>query len=1177
MINIESNEAILLAPIENIRKAFGLALTKYVSELGGKGLGNKHIRQKNREAVAFFKEFTPSVCASVNERTLQSIVASCFGYDPNDPSTEGRRPIDVFYDLIDNSELTPSSWEPTIHSFGRISRLVLISLWSLDLIVLPKRFSPVRVPCSQLNEIAANLPSDFLLRVIAANVGSGLEFSGSLSESSRKNGCRHWLRLILCTNWTSSKNVQLEDVRALIEHSRGDKKAALSRYYVYDFLSYTFENDKKSTALFQECLDEYNEKREREILENPDEEKERKREINRRYLQNKRDIRDGKKAPKEAKASKFKSKEEQVALLKFYYLGNNDETLNSLVGPVITRFSLRRIFFADDLDLENHPFYSILDKDVKGLLHIVDRSFKGFISAKGVEKTDNYELGLSCLLCYLSVYLPRFHMDRDGDLKRFPKNFNEFTSAYYIARNEYIAELVNAQGEAPTTYFQFLELLAERFGWSLDTTLYAHIKNAQRYFEYIEHSNLVIPNAEKFKSNISDSDIPKTNRKSTTVKNVLPREYFQVFLSLLETLEYFIDHINGMADGLNPCIIEGKLAPVSYHDLTFKQSLRHLWGNRGQTTADIDLSLVNYTPIVRFEDKYYPLKEMVRFFTLTPYVVNGKSEMRATPHAPRILWLMANTGIRQQHLLWLDKDAFDAAIPAKPTGLAPLIVSTDKAHGEWVSIVSKEVIDVCERQKEWLERNEIESLKEPMWYSEIEKSRFGKFIPLFRLDAGCGTWNVHEEVGKIMWMLEKFIRYQLGDVDCPRLAYWKPRNAKKTEGKTSDHIIDIESFDRSSVDLSWDWRLYSDYTAHGLRAAFVSEHMRFLPPSLIGRHLTGQFSEQLVWYYTIMNAEDIGDHQQLLINLLMKNEDQIKGGGAPELAQKISSMNAVIARDIDSDPEGAISTHGLFSLSDVDDSKNGIAALKAKKNTQLAFNSTHICPFNNSCPAEVVQKFGLDKPCTVCPYAIRGVMHLPALNAQKFRYVELMEEYGAKIKEYKKRPKTGVIQSEIESLETEYDKLTRDAFALEAIEYQLYRMRDAGDQPYMAQDTQTIKDLYESLELGDSEHLIKRLIDVQCFPDLDSPKLQLKFSRLRYKLMMSTGDVSGLLEDREEPEHALLASQLHSMMSVKGLSIRDVFKIASTDVSSTMTPQPVAKRLGFEALKRNLTEDAGVE
>jgi hypothetical protein len=204
-------------------------------------------------------------------------------------------------------------------------------------------------------------------------------------------------------------------------------------------------------------------------------------------------------------------------------------------------------------------------------------------------------------------------------------------------------------------------------------------------------------------------------------------------------------------------------------------------------------------------------------------------------------------------------------------------------------------------------------------------------------------------------------------------------------------------------------------------------------------------------------------------------------------------------------------------------------------------------------------------------------MHLPALNAQKFRYVELMEEYGAKIKEYKKRPKTGVIQAEMEGLEADYDRLTRDSFALEAIEYQLYRMRDAGDHPYIAQDTKTIKNLYETLELDESEHLIKRLIDVQCFPDLDSPNIQRKFARLRYKLMMSTGDVSGLLEDREESEHALLASQLHSIMSVKELSIRDVFKLASTDVSSKIKPQSVSKGLGFEALKLTLDKDAGVE
>ena len=425
-----------------------------------------------------------------------------------------------------------------------------------------------------------------------------------------------------------------------------------------------------------------------------------------------------------------------------------------------------------------------------------------------------------------------------------------------------------------------------------------------------------------------------------------------------------------------------------------------------------------------------------------------------------------------------------------------------------------------------------------MWYSGKDKSRFGKFIPLFRLDATHSSWGVHEDVGKVMWMLEKFIRHQVGDLDCPEIAYWKPRDSGKTPGRTSDYRTNIEDYDPDKVDLSWDWRLYSDYTAHGLRAAFVSEHMRFLPPSLIGRHLTGQFSDDLVWYYTIMNAEDVGDHQQLLINLLMRNEDQIKSGGAPELTEKIAEMNRVIARDIEMDPDEAISTHGLFSLSDVDDSKNGIAELKAKQYTKLACNSTHICPFGNVCPVEVVQKFGLDKPCTICPYAIRGVIHLPAINAAKFRAVEMMQDYGEKIKTFKSRPKTGVLASDIENMERQYDRMTRDAFVLEAIEQQLYHMRDSKSDQFMAQDSATIRNLYEKLELTEGERLIKRVIDVQCFPDLDSPMAQRKFSSLRYKLLVANNDIRELVKFHQGPESALLASQLHSMMQANDLSVR---------------------------------------
>jgi hypothetical protein len=1163
MINIDSDQAILLVPMEEIGKALVTELRKRVPDIEAEGAGSRSITAKNRPIIYCFSEGYKEF-ASIDEDSLQELVVACGrGYSGDIEDENLKKAYEVFFELSSSPDLPPKPLNSHSQTaFTTLTKLVLISLWSQGLIILPRTFTSVKLPSEGFEEIAEKMPSDFLYKALSTNPSSSFVFKGIVDEKLRKIACNHWLRLIFNTDWYTEQNVREEDIRVLIENSRGSVSSPLARYYVTDLLIFLFEDHPPLMQVFEKVYGAIVEQKNQEKKERQDEAAKRRREWekkrNRRYT------------PQESVASK------QMKAVINHSQGVGDGDIFPLIGTSITSRSLRRMFFSKKLDVENDYPFSKLDAKVRKLVLVIDRTYKAFIASKRLDKPDNYELGMSILICYVSVYLPRFYRNRDGNLDSFPISFNELTCAYFIVRNEHLSDLINNEIEAPLTFFKFVELLGEKFDWEWDTTTYMHLKNAQRYFEYIQASNTVIPEADKFQSSIAEADIPKTRRRSTTVKNVLPREQFQVFLSLLESLDYFIDHINGMADGVNPGVVNRRLVSPSYSQLREQRAWRSIWpAHGGRISPEIDLACLNYTPVVRFGSRYYPLKQMIRFYSLTPYRVNGVDEERATPHVPRILWLMANTGIRQKHLIWLDKDGFDAAIPTKKTGLAPLIVSTDKAHSEWVSVVSRDVIDVCQRQREWLERNEIESLKEPMWYSAKDKSRFGKFIPLFRLDATHSSWGVHEEVGKVMWMLEKFVRHQVGDIDCPTLAYWKPRNSDKTPGRTSDHKINIEDYDPEKVDLSWDWRIYTDYSAHGLRAAFVSEHIRFLPPSLIGRHLTGQFSDDLVWYYTIMKAEDVGDHQQLLMNLLMRNEDQIKGGNAPELAEKITEMNRIIARDIEADPSEAISTHGLFSLSDVDDSKNGIAELKAKQYTKLACNSTHICPFGNTCPAEVVRKFGLDKPCTICPYAIRGVIHLPAINAAKFRAIEMMQEYGEKIKSFKGRRKTGVLSSDIENMEVQYDRMTRDAFVLEAIEQQLYHMRDSNSDQFMVQDSETIKNLYEKLELGVGERLIKRLIDIQCFPDLDSPMAQRKFSGLRYKLIVASDDIRELLKSHQEPESALLASQLHSMMSTNDLSVRDIYRIASANLSDGMDSNPELPKIGFDKLNLTPSRERG--
>lgn len=1153
MINIESNSVILLAPFETVKKKFFSELRQRLWDLEKQKTLGRSFRTKNNHVIRFFEDYGSKINEEIDEDLFNDLVVACFSSGHEKSNLTSKEPSDVYIELGKPSSII-SYPTRSKEVFTRITKLILLSLWAEELLILPKGVASVKLPNERIYEIAKNTGCEFFYKALAANPLSGLEFSGGVTEDIRKRACNHWLRLIVNTNWTQPENVTDEDIRSLILHYRGSKHSLLARYYVLDFLAYLFEDHPDLKSRYERVHDEISIELKSVKAEKAAASLARRKEYQKSWT------------PKTKKQTK---KEVQVKELLSYYYNGTELEFSELIGTVLTAHSIRSIFYVDKLDENTHALISKMGDKEKKLIFLIDRSFKAFIMSKRVQNQNSYRASLAMLLCYVTVYLPRFFINRDGDVGKFPINFNEFACAYFVARNEYLSEILSNGITAPMTFFEFLDLLGEKFGWKREGATYNHMKNAHRFFEYVESRNKELPDADKFRCVITETDLPATRRRATTTKNVLPREYFQAFLSLLETLEYFVDHINGMADGINPGIRGGLLVYPTYNQLVEQFCWRPIWPSGRVTDFEVDLGLLNYTPIIYFNGKYYPLKRIARFYSLTSYRLNGVDEKRATPHVPRILWLMANTGIRQKHLIWLDKDGFDAAIPHKPTGLAPLIVSTDKAHSEWVSIVSKDVIEVCQRQKEWLERNEIESLKEPIWYSETEKSRFGKFVPLFRLDSASSTWSIHDDVGKIMWTLEKFLRHQVGDKSLPMLAYWRPRNSEKTDGNTTDYLIDIDSFNRDEVDLSWDWNLFTKYTAHGLRAAFVSEHMRFLPPSLIGRHLTGQFSESLVWYYTIMNTEDVGDHQQLLINLLMKNEDAIKNGGAPELAEKITKMNEIIAKDIELDPDHAISAHGLFSLSDVDESKNGIAELRAKRNTKLAFNPTHICPFNNVCPVEVVKNFGLGKPCTLCPYAIRSVTHLPALNAEKFKCVELMEEYGVKIREYRKRPITGVLRAEIEGLEAEYDRLARDAFALEAIEQQLYHIRNQDGQTYVAHDSQTIKDLYENLELGESEHLIKRLIDVQLFPDLDSPRIQQKFARLRYRLMVKRGDISGLLEDHEESANAALSSLLQSMMAAKELTVRDIYKLAANDISSQIDNRPVLQKLGFDTTGLN--------
>ncbi|MDW7644810.1 MAG: hypothetical protein SCI25_07175 [Desulfuromonadales bacterium] len=1004
-----------------------------------------------------------------------------------------------------------AKWGAT-RGFGTFAKLVVIQLWIDEVLIAPLNYGAPSNTDHILDALIANGENSILVDVRSVNKLSKFEYRGSDKLEDRNRRANHWFRLLLNTSFYKVESLTEDDIKVLLRAGSG-VKSLLPRYYVPDFLlSITAKNA------------------------------ELKKTVSDLISGHKVSVAEAYSAGRAEKATlpPRVNKGELIPKLCLDYSSGSDPdiSLEDLVGEVVGTINLRKVFGGSHADM-GLPIYKGLPDKVRDFCQLINTTFSSFIRTAGQIKGDNYIFAKNIMMFYISVCLPRFYLDRDGRLEEYPTTLNEFSCPYYVTRDSLLDDVLDYDKKAPDTLISFVNLYSDLHDWVNDT-LYARVLILEKYFQYIVDNRTLIPNSDKVTNTFTKANYPRTARRTGTAKKPIPRKYFSTFVGLLYTLEYLVTHLNAMADGLAPGSINGSLQYVTRAELEERHLWRGLWGKPGSIGGLLDLSLLNYTPIYLHGGKYRPLKKCHRFYSISEYEQkDGVPISYASPHEIRATILMCETGIRQKHLLWLDVDRYDCFVDRSHDHvLCPLLVNTDKAHDEWTAIVSARVIKVCDRQRDFYLNCGDPSFDENMWYSESEGAKFGKFKPLFRQPKAATSWTNHIAFPKLLWTLQHIIHEDLKEYDAPDLVM-----LASTTGKGERTEV-IEYTEKS---LSG-YRIISKHTPHALRAGFVTEAIRFLPPSLIGECMTGQ-TESLVWYYTVTDPNDFTSHQQLLANYLSKNAEAISRGDAPELAATVAKVNKKLMSAIEADPAAAVEKYKLMSLTGISEDKTGLKLVLAKKHTKLAFNPSHICPFDNRCPKEVFEAYGPNRPCALCTYSIRGVPHLPAVSACKSKNFELMGEYQQKIIEYIKRPKSAQNASELEKLNDEHDNAMREATALEAIEQQLYALSESEDSnAYIVQEKDALVAHFEKVELNEAEHLIKRLVDVQNFPDLDSPTIQRKFAYLRKKLLINDGDLAGLLSDFDgETEVKLLTSQLKSMMDVKKLGVKEIFKIASSN------------------------------
>ena len=1108
MINLSKTDALWLVPQECIAIEFDEAVSVVKGLYRGKyGAGSRGAPQN------FLKKLEvlgPALFRKWSQDRVSEILRCC--------SWKGRdiRSLDEFQDL----SLAQTGVANTFF------KMVFVVLWCERKALLPLNFT---VPLNQedlVDKITLRYGSKTLAYARSVNPCSSITYTGALDNKDRSLRGTFWYRLVLCSTIYDPDDLTEEDIQVLHSNCVGSRIELLGRYYVKDFLLVIAEK-----TPMREVLASYlTVVAEKAALQ--------------RIV-----------TKKKQKETKRKKADVVAAETTLNYLESKDHSLDGLVRFYSSTAIVRKCFAIEDVNSLPEG-YQHLPKKVTDFCILIHRVYSSFIRSKRLQEEKNARTPLDFILCYCAMYLFKYYMDRDGHLGNYPATLNDFSCSLYVTADELLLEgFAQFISKPPQTLLGFIKGVSKRNFWSNDTH-YMRIQPIDHFFSYVVENNLRLADADRVENTFTDACYPRVKKRHGTVKKPIPRAYFATFLNMLYSLEYLVMHLNEMADGAMPGVVNGKLVYPSVTELNDHPHWSGIWGSEGLACESVNFAVLNYSPIFYHEDKIRRFEYIPRFYRIAEMEIKNRMERRVVPNDIRLTQLMCETGIRQKHLIWLDKEQYARYVDRTSRRvLAPLFVSTDKAHGEWSAITSRHVIDLLDRQRDWYDVCTSAEYREDLWYGMKEESQFGRFKPIFRSAGAARHWANYRSFPLLLLCLQYFIRAQLKDFELRDIVW------ERDKGQAKEFITDYRLDSLATVAVA---SLRSDITPHGLRAGFVSEAIKFLPPSLVGRFFTGQ-TEELVYYYALIDDDPVVSHEQLLFSAVMKNVDRVQRGEAPHLSDAVFKLNKRLMEAIQKDPEEAIANHRLMSLARVKGAKSGIDIIRAKESTTPAYNATHICPFNNICPKEVAEMFGFTNVCAVCPFAIRGVDHLPAISAEKDKYKELMVGVLKMIDDLLQRKPENRNEVELEKLEREHDHFARQAVVLEAIEMQLVEMANSGQRnELVVQKKEEIIGHYQRITVGDNEKLLKRLVDAQNFPDLNSPDLDCRLAYLRSVLLMQSGDLKEYLGIQYRSSGTVatqLAGQISSMVSAGAIDVFDVYSAFESEQRQYQLMEQPVKRI----------------
>lgn len=793
-----------------------------------------------------------------------------------------------------------------------------------------------------------------------------------------------------------------------------------------------------------------------------------------------------------------------------------------------------------DLDTFDVDNLYLLKTKIDGLSETIDvweNIQKCYLNKTRNENIKGIKQSLKNLNMYLFLVLYIWFKNNKTDYK-YPKLPKDLKGSIFISK------LMKSKHKMPVTLTDFLQLRYESGKINKDYH-YSILKNISSFFNFIELYADDLEGCEGFKNPINEFDYPKLTRSLGTNKGLIPRNLFGMLISYIEMIKTY-----------NKVVFEKIInSELSYGDI--ESSFINSDKNRINT---IKLqNKVGLIPLLYWNNQMVVFKEIPNLLDIKSIKFKNKPAAKLPhPHTLNHVYVTLQTGIRGNHIQWLDAEKFNSFDTDKKTLFNKLYVNTDKAkNSAWSPIVHRKVLDTLVEQLEWRTMVDNPKFHEEKYYNNNDKTKWPKFYPLFSYETDGTPYSDHAY--KNCW-LSVLINFQniieLFNIKKVELVKLLPPTIKINDFDMQYRLNEYGSKCEYKCDLRWT----TDITPHSARVSVVSHYITALPAEFIGKYITGQ-TEAVVHYYAKLDPNYIADlekgQKEGLAKIAFQKEYEKLNGTSPQKTILTDKENSNLMQSLKIDKKETIVQYGCISINMKEEGKTGIDILLENSNIKLAFNKTEICPYNNNCPADIIKELKGLRKCGVCPFAIRTIDHLPAIAVKKRQVMETLEEIELKLENIKDES-----IEELNRMEDVRQEITEELLGWIMSEEMLEANRKSleSKETYIVKRPEILIDRLQQVKVkeGDVEYLLTRINDNESFPQLDSPLIKAKIDLLRRSLLAKLGNFKESFDSRIPSNPAFeCLGLLREVIKRYDLTKENVVDLLSQDQLSLIQQNPL--------------------